>query len=259
MSAWERRAAFQRRKDWALGSVFLGWFGTLLHRSNRFAYLSYVPDSIREYSALPEYDRLLDWWTHDNRRRNSGDIPRLLFLVQNARLVLDEEVVGEFAEVGVYKGNSSKVLKYVLQQGGPGRRLYLFDTFGGFDARDLAGVDAGVTPQFADVSLESVQRFVGDDSICDYRPGYFPESATGIDPDARFALVHLDCDLYEPMRAGLLFFYPRLSLGALVILHDYSSGHWPGTTRAVDEFLLDKPERLLLLPDKSGTAFFRKQ
>ena len=43
-----------------------------------------------------------------------------------------------------------------------------------------------------------------------------------------------------------------------MIVHDYSSGAWPGIKQAVDEFLLNKPETLVRIPDKSGTAIFKK-
>jgi len=49
-----------------------------------------------------------------------------------------------------------------------------------------------------------------------------------------------------------------MSRGGMLVLHDYASGHWPGIRRAGDAFLLDKPERVVLMPDKSGTAIFRK-
>jgi len=208
---------------------------------------------------MPEFPRLVATWTYKNGRRNGGDLPRLLFLVQNAQRVLDEGVPGHFAELGVHKGNSAKVLVTALREGGASRKLYLFDTFGGFDARDLRGVDEDVVPDYSDTSLSAVQEFVGEDGLCVYVPGYFPGSAREISRELRFALVHLDCDLYEPTRAALHFFYERLSPGALVILHDYASGHWPGVPQAVDEFLVDKVELLVLIPDKSGTAVFRKQ
>jgi O-methyltransferase len=69
----------------------------------------------------------------------------------------------------------------------------------------------------------------------------------------RFATVHLDCDLYKPTAAGLAYFYPRFSVGGLLILRDYSSDHWSGCAQAIDAFLKDKPERPVLIPDKSGT------
>jgi hypothetical protein len=258
LSSESRRAALRRRRNDLLSLALLGWIGARVARVNRFVYLSHVPESVSEYSALPEFGDLVDWWTYHNVR-NGGDLTRLLFLVQNAQRVLDERVPGDFAELGVHKGNSAKLLAHVLTQVNHKRRLYLFDTFAGFDSRDLVGMDADRPPLYSDTSLGAVQSFVGADSLCEYRPGHFPETASSIDRDAKFALVHLDSDLYEPTRAALAFFYPRLSSGALVILHDYGSGHWPGVTHAVDEFLADRPERLVLLPDTSGTAVFRKE
>jgi O-methyltransferase len=60
------------------------------------------------------------------------------------------------------------------------------------------------------------------------------------------------------MKAALAFFYPRMSKGALLIMHDYQSGTWPGATRAIDEFCAEAGQTLILLPDKSGTAVCRK-
>jgi hypothetical protein len=75
---------------------------------------------------------------------------------------------------------------------------------------------------------------------------------------ANYALVHIDCDLYQPMKAALAFFYPRMPKGGMMILHDYSSGLWEGAAQAIDEFCASSGEFLTLWPDKSGTAMIRK-
>jgi hypothetical protein len=259
LSRDERREAFRRRAEFVKGSLLLGKVGLAVNRANSFAYISYVPDAIREYGKMPDFSRVVEVWTKGNARRNAGDLPRMLFLAQNAQRVIMEGIPGHFAELGVHKGHSARLLADVLRERDDQRRLYLFDTFDGFDERDLEGVDARVAPIYSDTSLAAVKELVGNIEICDYRPGYFPDSATGIAADARFAFVHLDCDLYEPTRAALSFFYERLSSGGFIVVHDYSSGHWPGVPQAVEEFLADKPEHLVLMPDKSGTAIFRKQ
>jgi O-methyltransferase len=43
-----------------------------------------------------------------------------------------------------------------------------------------------------------------------------------------------------------------------MIVHDYSGIAWEGVKKAVDEFLAPRPERPVLLPDRSGTAMIRK-
>jgi hypothetical protein len=44
-----------------------------------------------------------------------------------------------------------------------------------------------------------------------------------------------------------------------LIVHDYSSLHWPGAEQAVDEFFADKPENIVLMLDISGSIIVRKQ
>jgi O-methyltransferase len=39
--------------------------------------------------------------------------------------------------------------------------------------------------------------------------------------DDLFSFVHLDVDLYESTREALAFFYPRMSVGGMLISHDY--------------------------------------
>jgi O-methyltransferase len=74
-----------------------------------------------------------------------------------------------------------------------------------------------------------------------------------------YSLVHIDCDLYAPILAALSYFYPRTSPKGFLIVHDYSSLHWPGAEQAVDEFFADKPENIVLMPDISGSIIVRKQ
>ena len=118
-------------------------------------------------------------------------------------------------------------------------------------------MDSEQSIQFKDTSVAGVQKLVGTEGIT-YVQGFFPDSARQIVMPETIAVAHIDCDLYEPMKAGLEWFYPRLAPGGMMLLHDYSSGKWPGVTRAIDEFFSNLPERPMLVPDKSGTALVRK-
>ena len=53
-----------------------------------------------------------------------------------------------------------------------------------------------------------------------------------------------------------MFFW--LMFGGLMIVHDYANPHWKGVREPVGAFLADRPERPVLLPDRSGTAIIRK-
>src|SRR3954469_21494876 len=63
----------------------------------------------------------------------SDDYFRYTTLGLAAQRVVDEQIPGAFAEVGVWRGETSAFLHRVA----PERTLYLFDTFEGFDERDL--------------------------------------------------------------------------------------------------------------------------
>ncbi len=159
-------------------------------------------------------------------------------------------IAGSFAEVGVYQGNTSRM----IHRFAPERKLYLFDTFEGFPTEDLEGSD----DRFKDTSVEAMQTILGDLDNVVIRKGYFPETARGLE-DETFAFVMLDLDLKKPTLAGLQFFYPRMRPGGYIFAHDYNSPEsgW-AVSRAVDEFMRDKPEKLIEIPDEWGSIVFRK-
>jgi O-methyltransferase len=171
--------------------------------------------------------------------------------------ILRERIPGSFAEVGVYRGNTSRIIHSFA----PDRKLYLFDTFEGFPERDLASENLGdLKNNFRDTNIEVVRHALNNSPNVDIRPGYFPETAHGLENDT-FAFVMLDVDLYKPTLDGLRFFYPRVSPGAFVFIHDYSTNKgnaFEGVSRAVDEFMRDVPEQIVEIPDRWGTGLFRK-
>ena len=246
-----RKSRFERFLAREVAYGVMRAIGALINPRNTKLYIAYRPDSHADFDSFPQFRQLLDRFTHQSHN-NRGDLPRFYALLLNVARVLKEDISGDFAEVGVYKGNTASILAQAARESG--RRLFLFDTFSGFDAADLGNAASNA---FTDTSLEAVKSFVGTDGV-EYVVGRFPDSLPQAGVSERFAIVHLDCDLYQPTAAGLAYFYPRLSAGGLLILHDYSSGRWPGCTQAIDEFLKDKPERPVLMPDKSGTAIVIK-
>jgi O-methyltransferase len=87
--------------------------------------------------------------------------------------------------------------------------------------------------------------------------GIFPSSVKDGLHEAKFAFVHLDADVYEPTLAGLDFFYPRMSIGGVIVVHDYNT--WPGARKAVQDFFANKTEVPIPMPDKSGSAVIIKK
>jgi len=182
----------------------------------------------------------------------SDDYFRYATLALALERVRQEQIRGAMAEIGVWRGETSAF----LHRCAPERRLYLFDTFAGFDERDLAPGRADA--RFRDTSVEAVRRRVGPSTNVMLVPGHVPGTLAEASEE-RFAVVLLDLDLFEPTRASLEFFYPRLEAGGYLVMHDYnnSESDW-ACKRAFDEFLAERPERLVELADVWGTALIRK-
>jgi O-methyltransferase len=196
---------------------------------------------------------MVPYYTAERRRAivESGDPVRYGTVDLSLERLERDRVPGSIAECGVYRGALSRF----IHGRAPERRLYLFDTFRGFDPRDS---QAAGDERFRDTSRERVLAQLKDTRNVVVREGYFPETASGLE-DERFAFVMIDFDKYEPTLAALEFFYPRTSRGGFVFVHDYSSpeSNW-ACSRALDGFLADKPERPILIPDGWGSALFRK-
>jgi O-methyltransferase len=169
------------------------------------------------------------------------------------RRILVEDIPGAVAEVGVYRGDMSRFIHSLTPQ----RTLYLFDTFEGFPPSDVQF--EGHSGMFRDTSVELVMEKVGNSNQVRIRKGYVPDTLAGLEHE-RFAFVLLDVDLYKPMKDSLQFFYPRLSRGGYLVVHDYNNPPNPSllVNRALTEFMADKPERIIEIADKWGSVLFRK-
>lgn len=250
--ALERRAALLNKIKLLPAFPFL--FGRATWLS---VFLSYHPDAYVQYHQHRDFQVIFERFIRHNRLNNAGDIARLWTFILNIKQVLSEGIKGDFAELGVWRGNTASVLAYFAAASG--REVLLYDTFEGFDARDLTGVDSNKSRSFFNTSLDIVNDVLGPGiSVCQIVKGFFPESIREADRSRGFAVVSVDCDLYEPMVAALEFFYPRMPKGGLLLIHDYSSVQWEGAKKAVDEFCSEKGEYPILIPDKSGTVIIRK-
>ncbi|MDR2075955.1 MAG: class I SAM-dependent methyltransferase [Desulfovibrio sp.] len=190
-----------------------------------------------------------------NEINNSGDIHRFYSLIFNIEQLKKYNIQGDFAELGIYKGNTSAVLAYYAND--LRRRHFLLDTFEGFHTDDIK--QQKHKGFFSDTNIIDVKKLVGYDKVCTYIQGRFPDSITEDLASRRFCFVSIDCDLYNPTKAGLEFFFPRMEKGGYLFIHDYNSPYWQEEcTKAVNEFCAKEEKNLVLLPDKSGTAVLIK-
>lgn len=184
--------------------------------------------------------------------RNYMDYIRLATLELVSYEINRNNIDGCVAELGVYKGKFARYINCHF----PDRKLYLFDTFEGFDETDikseLKNTYSSGEQDFSNTSVKEVLSIMPFPDQCIIRQGYFPDTVMGL--NEQFVFVSIDADLYEPIYNGLQFFYPRLKKGGYIFVHDYNNDAYKGAREAVEKFCRENNLNKLPLPDSSGTA-----
>jgi hypothetical protein len=196
-----------------------------------------VPAQLAE-SALPEKDL-------------SNDYVRLATLELLCRRL--EDVPGAAAELGVYRGFFARCINQLL----PKRTLYLFDSFEGFD--QSTGASASFQAAHANTTMEKVLSIMPHGEKIILKPGFFPGSLNGL--EETFCLVSLDVDFGETTLEGLRYFWPRLSPGGYLMLHDWGSPKLPEVARALSAYERELGRRIPAIPlcDVGGTLVLCKE
>jgi len=150
------------------------------------------------------------------------------------------QIPGAYAEVGVYKGGSGFLAASQLKD----RRCYLFDTFEGLPP-DLSNISSPKENWLNETNVDTVKSLIASSGLNDGNlkicKGYFPDETKHHVPNGeKFCLVHLDTDLYISTKNALEFFFPKLSVGGRILIHDYNCVGCPGVKLAVDEFVNEK-------------------
>lgn len=191
------------------------------------------------------------------RRMNvSGDFVRFSSLELIAEEIYSKQLEGSTAEVGVYRGDFASLINKAF----PDRNLYLFDTFSGFNEKDISiekkeEYSSG-EQDFSKTSVELVLGKMKYQENCIIRKGFFPDTANGIDED--FVFVSLDADLYQPIYQGLNFFFPKLAKGGYIFIHDYNNYEYSGAKNAVHKFCREQDIGCFPLSDVCGSAVIIK-
>ena len=158
------------------------------------------------------------------------------------------EVQGDLAEFGTMSGETAATLAEAMTEvealyRWPARRLHLFDSFQGLPEptssvdKDCVHVRSGTWSAGACMVLTKerlefkISRTLPRERF-EIHPGWFKDTVKEISLSQRFALLHLDCDLYESTldALGPLFARGQVSEGAVLLFDDWN------TNRASPQF-----------------------
>jgi len=142
------------------------------------------------------------------------------------------DLVGDFAEIGVYQGRTAKLLDMISKFSHIQRTLHLYDTFQGILNSDK-NIYIHQNREFT-ADFESVKNYLGTENI-EYHIGLFP--LTFGENNRYFAFVHSDTDTYFGAINSLKAFAPLMISGGIILLDDYQWVCCPGIEKAVKEFL----------------------
>ena len=154
-------------------------------------------------------------------------LPAVKFRQLYRLLANAESVPGDMAEVGVYRGGTSAAMAYACQ----GKRIHCFDTFTGLPETEFD--EPHNSGDFSDTSVEAVRSAFKSPNF-ELRVGHFPETFAGLE-DKKFSFVHIDGDYYETTRDAIALFWPRMSIGGVMLFDDYKWQACPGVERAIAE------------------------
>lgn len=193
----------------------------------------------------------------ENRDVIKRDFVREQTLAFLAEEINRRNIEGSVAEIGVSQGEFAQKINLLFSD----RKLYLFDTFEGLDAKDKnKALEMGWgEKQYAlaerGMPVEEVLQSMPSRENCIVKKGYFPES---FDVEESLAFVSLDIDFYDSIKRGLEIIYPHLSRGGYIMVHDFHNLSFTETKKAVLDFCEENSVAYVPIPDVGGTVVIVK-
>ena len=173
---------------------------------------------------------------------------------------------GDIIQFGVWRGHMTKRMAAVAKKVGVKKRLYACDSFECFGEQVITSQDTSLFRPASKLKkkfnaandvpdkLDEFFKCFDLDGVC--VKGFFDQSLSKIDDTTKYCFAHVDCDAYTSHLDCLNYVYQRISTGGCIVFDDYDKKPWPGATKAVDEFFLDKPEKIKFSDNKEHPAWY---
>ena len=144
-------------------------------------------------------------------------------------------------EFGNYMGGSAVFMATALKMLGRNAKIFAFDTFEGMPDTDPVR-DLHRKGDFADSKFDGLRSYVREhalESHIELVKGRFDETLPGIlAAGHRPGILHIDCDIYEPIKYVVRESIPHMRDGGYIIFDDPLHGSCLGAFDAVQELLI---------------------
>ncbi|HVV33871.1 MAG TPA: TylF/MycF/NovP-related O-methyltransferase [Vitreimonas sp.] len=196
--------------------------------------------SLDDFHCVRHYDLQKSEWKIEPLARPLTLLTKgQLDLIEKAvRTVIERNVPGDLIEAGVWRGGAIVLMRALLKAYEINdRKVIAADSFAGIPMNTRAKNDP--VDNWRDrwvAGLEEVQQNIARFGLLDDRiefvPGFFANTLPHL-KGRQFAVMRLDSDSYDSVEESLVYLYPLLSKGGIIIIDDW---HLVGCRVAVENF-----------------------
>lgn len=163
---------------------------------------------------------------------------------------------GDLVECGVHAGMLSLAVCKYIGFNSTGKTFWLFDTFTGIPEEQMAEEERPFRIEENDAYYHQDSYEIARRNFAPYPKarlvrGRVPDSLEGAGIGA-VSYLSLDMNIAAPELAALEFFWPKLSVGAIVLLDDYGWTHYRPQKVALDQFAAQQDVEIATLPTGQG-------
>lgn len=171
---------------------------------------------------------------------HSLTVPKLAVIFRILGIVIDNNIPGDLAEFGVFRGETSLcMVKFLESIDAAHRRVHMFDTYQGLpdpEPVDLGDISPDAWRHYEEYygSIRAVEALmIGYEEAYTMYVGKFSRYLRF---DIPLAFAHIDPDLYDGVKDALHICTNVMSTGGVIVIDDYDTS-WTGVKAAVDEHL----------------------
>lgn len=216
-----------------------------------------------ETNPYPDFEQLFLPVLNQCKPYTMTSAERLYSVYKAIEYIEKAGIEGAVVECGVWRGGSTMCALMALQEHkNTNRDIFLYDTYEGMSEptekdKDILGEAAAKqlaerTKNEEDVLWayatldrvkENIQKTGYPANKVNFVKGKVEDTIPAAMPD-KIALLRLDTDWYESTWHEMVYLFPKLVKGGVIIIDDY--GHWAGAREAVDTYLKQNNITLLL-------------
>lgn len=198
----------------------------------------------------------------------SSSPSKMYHVLSSLEYIINNNIDGDIVELGVETGQTSIYIQRMLNEYKQNRKFHVYDSWEGvpepndFDLTNIKNpFNKGDCKSSKDIFIN---RFKQENiELPIIHSGWFNKIQDNEYP-SKIAFAFFDGDLYSSIMDSFNKVYHKLVPNARVIIDDYKWERTPGVEKACKDFLKDKPEKEIFLPNyrannEGGGALLIKQ